>query len=96
MFSVALRGPPWTKDVEVAVALLRALCGKKRCSSWSFVVLRGQKVLKLKLPFSLALRGQKGVEVALALLRGPPWTKGVEVAVAVLRAPPWPSVVKGR
>ena len=46
MFFVVLRGPSWTKR-------------KLRCSSRSFV----------------ALRGQKEVKVFFVALRGPSWTK---------------------
>ncbi len=90
-FFAALRAPSRTKGVAVAVAVLRApprpLRIKERCSSWSFV----------------ALRGSKGVAVAVALLRGPPRIKGrcsswsfvalrgsKGVAVAVLRGPSRP------
>ena len=98
VFSVPLRGPPWTR---------RCCRCRSPCPS---AALRGQKKV-LPLPFSVPLRGPpwtkkkvlplpfvrvlpwpfRGQKKVLPLpfsapLRGPPWTKGV--AVAVLRAPP--------
>ena len=78
-FSAALRGPPWTKGVAVAVV---------RGPSWPFVDKRCCRCRSWR-PF-VPLRGQKGV--AVAVLRGPSWTKGV--AVAVLRGPSCPFVDK--
>ena len=89
-----LRGPSWTKEVAVAVTVLRG----PPCPPWTKV---------LPLPFFVALsvlRGSK--EVFFVALRGPPWTKGscsrrcssprpsvssVDkcAAVAVLRGPSW-------